>query len=154
MGEVHLCTNLFCLFTPTIFLSPVLLAVTVIFYQFVVPSVWTLITWCSRAPLPCTKRSRSLCAHQIVISMWRIPLTLWTLPQQKRVRIDLAGVTAAQSHCLSLFPLLPPAAWQGTGTEASPPPPTPKSFTVVSVAPSVITPKSVCVCVFRCRKFF
>lgn len=28
--------------------------------------MWTLITWCSQAPFPCTKLSWSLCARQIV----------------------------------------------------------------------------------------
>lgn len=106
-----------------------------------------LVRWCCSAMHRAGPGSLHAADSWTSIYTRRIPLTPRTLSQQKRFRIDLAGVTTAQWCCLSLFPLLPPAAWQETGREAPPPHPAQILHRHVSCC------FCQCVCVLHCRKF-
>lgn len=104
----YLSTDLFVLLRLPYLSNPDLLALTVII------SVHSLLHMDTDYLVSSGSYSRHQTgASDSCTSNWRIPFTLRMLPQQERVRIDLS-VTAAQSHCLSVFPVLPPVAWQGT----------------------------------------
>lgn len=127
------------------------LCLTAILSYLLVASIWTRITWCAGAALPCTEPGRALCMQQIAgrqfireefhshrercHSRKDSELTL-------RVSQRLNDAVLASFLCFLLQPDKKQEEKPLLLTQ-------PKSFTDMSAAASV----SVCVCVLHCRKF-